>query len=107
MRDVEFRNLIADDAALRVRFSIDLGTVVKFVVQLECLFDQWREILRYDTAHGFAHCDILFPDGEHRKVPMATRDYNEALTIAISDISSNWLSYRERYMRWRQERDET
>ncbi|HLC15676.1 MAG TPA: hypothetical protein VJL89_05565, partial [Thermodesulfovibrionia bacterium] len=62
MRHVEFRKLLDEDNALRVRFEIDKGRVSQFVVQLECTFDdEWIPVVRYDTAHGFAHCDKLHP----------------------------------------------
>ncbi|MHA2380883.1 MAG: DUF7718 family protein [Candidatus Thorarchaeota archaeon] len=32
------------------------------MVQLECYFyGEWVPVVRYDTAHGFAHCDRLRP----------------------------------------------
>lgn len=56
MRTVEFRRRFDDENAARVRFELDRNRVIEFVVQLECLLnDQWTPIVRYDTAHGFAH----------------------------------------------------
>lgn len=54
MRSVEFRRLLDDKNALRVRFELEHGEVVMFVVQLECLFmdSQWIPVVHYDTAHG-------------------------------------------------------
>lgn len=66
-----------------IRFSRQRSRIVSFVVQLEGLIEQkWYPILRYDTAHGFAHCDILRPDGTQEKRPMLVSDFNEALTYA-------------------------
>ena len=74
--------------------------VIKFVVQLEVLVKgQWRPILRYDTAHGFAHCDILHHDGKVEKVRMPTLNYTEALTYADDDLSQNWQVYHQRYVK--------
>ena len=101
--EVEFRRLLDDNNALRVRFELDRGLVLKFVVQLECRIAdrmEWAPVIRYDTAHGFAHCDQLHPYDETVKIVMATIDYNEALNFAIEDLASNWTTYRGRYERW-------
>ncbi len=55
MRTVEFRNLLDEKNALRVKFELDQGSVIKFVAQLECrLDDKFVPVVRYDTAHNFA-----------------------------------------------------
>lgn len=105
MRTVEFRRLLDEANALRVRFELEHGRVIKFVVQLECCFDgQWTPVIRYDTAHGFVHCDKLHPHAETVKTEMAVHDYNEALTFAIKDLVKNWSEYRRRYERWLREK---
>jgi len=101
VRTVEFHRLLNDDNALRVRFELERGQVLKFVVQLECHFaGEWVPVVRYDTAHGFAHCDRLHPYGATVKTRMNTQDYNEALTFAIQDLVDNWSDYRRRYKEW-------
>ena len=97
MRVVEFRSLLDAENALRVWFEVDSGEVQRFRVQLECLFQYWTAVLRYDMAHGFADCDKIHPYGDNEKVRMVTQDYNEALTVAIQDVSLNWRRYRRRY----------
>lgn len=92
-----------DDNALRVKLTLEHGRVVKFVVQLECRFggrDDLVPVVRYDTAHGFAHCDRLHPYEESQKATLLTRDYGEAPTFAIDDLTSNWAAYRRRYEKW-------
>lgn len=102
MREVEFRKLLDENHALRVRFSIEKGQILGFVVQLEGRFEQkWHPIIRYDTAHSFAHQDILHPHREAQKIKMNFEDYNEALTYAIQDLTENWLQYTRRYETWR------
>lgn len=94
---------MSKDSILRARFELGHGQVIKFMVQLECYFDigdEWTPIVRYDTAHGFAHCDRLHPYEPSTKIEMATRDYNEALTFAIHDLADNWGRYRRRYEQW-------
>jgi hypothetical protein len=101
MRSVEFRHLLNAANALRVQFELEQGNVIKFVVQLECLFDQrWTAVVRYDTVHEFAHCDRLHPYEPTQKTRMATQEYNESLTFAIQDLTKNWNNYRWRYETW-------
>ncbi len=102
MRLVEFHRLLNDNNALRVRFEVEGGQVLKFVVQLECRFTDktWIPVIRYDTAHGFAHCDKLHPYESATKTKMETKDYNEALNVAMDDLVSEWHQYRRRYEKW-------
>lgn len=101
MRTVEFRRLFDDKNAARVQFDLERNQVLRFVVQLECLFNgEWWPVVRYDTVHGFAHRDILHPSGETDKTEMLIRDYDEALTFAIKDLAQNWARYRRRYEQW-------
>ena len=105
MRTVEFRHLLDEQSALRVRFVSDRGQVVEFVVQLECVFeDGWVAVVRYDTVHGFAHCDWLHPYEPTTKTTMNTRNYNEALSFALSDLAANWERYHGRYEEWLKQR---
>jgi hypothetical protein len=42
--------------------------IVEFRIQLEILVDEeWYPVVRYDTAHGRPHRDILHPNGEQTK----------------------------------------
>lgn len=107
MRLVEFRRYLDESNALRVRFELQHGRVAGFTVQLECRWDEndpWVPVVRYDTAHGFAHCDRLHPYEPTAKVEMETRDYNEALTFALRDLWENWTAYRRRYEQWQRQR---
>ena len=104
MRTVEFRRLFDDKNAVRVWFDLEQNRVLNFVVQLECrMNDEWRPVVRYDTAHGFAHQDVLRPSGETEKTGMAVENYNDALTLAIRDLAENWEKYRQRYEQWLQQ----
>lgn len=103
MRLVEFHRFLNDNNALRVRFEVERGQVLKFVVQLECRFGgdkTWIPVIRYDTAHSFAHCDKLHPYEPATKTKMETKDYNEALNVAMDDLVNNWSKYRRRYEKW-------
>lgn len=104
MRLVEFHRYLDEDNALRVRFEVEHGIVLKFVVQLECRFGKagvFTPVVRYDTAHGFAHCDRLHPYEQSSKLIMPTQNYNEALMFAIDDLVERWDTYRRRFEEWR------
>ena len=107
MRQVKFRRFLDEDNALQARFELERGHVLNFLIQLECRFGnnaEWIPVVRYDTAHGFAHCDKLHPYNTAVKIEMATRDYNEALTAATDDLVNNWCTYQRRYARWLKQR---
>lgn len=61
--------------------------------------EKWHPIVRYDTVHGFAHIDILHPDGSSEKVTLYLPNYNMALTYANVDIKLNWEKYRDEYLK--------
>ena len=79
---------------------VDRGRVTGFVVQYETVIEsKWMPIVRYDTAHGCAHKDLINPDGTKEKILIGAADFNEALLMADSDINENWERYKERYFR--------
>lgn len=101
MRTVAYRRLIDDRNAVRISFELERDRVLRFVVQLECRFNSdWLAVVRYDTAHGFAHRDLLHPSGKAEKKELSAQDYNQALTFAIRDIDLNWENYRQRFKQW-------
>ena len=76
-------------------------TIVSFVVQLEVRHPHrgtWLPVVRYDTAHGFAHRDRLHPDGSVEKTPLPIEDYRQALNYAEADLKDQWEVYRDRFL---------
>ena len=74
------------------------GEVVSFVIQYETKFEgRWLPVVRFDTEHGFAHRDSFDHQGNRQKMPLFTRDYNEALTFAEFDIKANWRIYKRAF----------
>jgi hypothetical protein len=70
--------------------------------QLECWIDgRWRPAVRYDTAHGGAHRDVLDWFGRVvRKDWMPTEvDYNDALRQAEADVIGRAEAYRAEFLR--------
>ena len=78
---------------------IERGQVREFTVQYEARLDgEWKPVVRYDTAHGFAHRDLLHPDGRVDKRRLTAYNLNVAFTYAAADVRKNWEHYRERYV---------
>ncbi|MDO9289171.1 MAG: hypothetical protein Q7T83_10305 [Thermodesulfovibrionales bacterium] len=83
---------------LRVYAQKGEGEISEFVVQYEAMIsNEWKPIVRYDTAHGFAHKDIIKPNGEIVKQPLFFETYNLAFTFATLDLKANWRHYRDSY----------
>ncbi len=77
------------------------GRITKFVVQYLALIDRWTPIVRYDTAHGSPHRDVMHADGSKDTVRLRHYDLEGAFEFALSDTNNNWPAYRERYERER------
>ena len=74
--------------------------IVEFRIQLEVLAnDEWYAVVRYDTAHGKPHRDILHPNGEQTKDWFEGYSVADVLTIGQKDIMENWTAYRDRFMK--------
>ncbi|MBI2540322.1 MAG: hypothetical protein HYW04_11110 [Deltaproteobacteria bacterium] len=96
----EFFREIDVETRLRVLVVTERGKVVRFTVQLEILLkDDWVPICRYDTHHGFAHLDILHPDGTEDKIRLLAKDFKEALNVAFADLLTNWERYIRTYVK--------
>jgi hypothetical protein len=102
MGEKSFLVLLGDSSIDRYRLACrsEKGHVAVFRVQYEAFIDgAWHEIVRYDTAHGFPHRDLVHPDGPEDKTEYRNRSNAEVLTLGQEDIKSNWRTYRERYER--------
>jgi len=85
---------------LRINAKKEKGEILEFVVQYEALISEdWKPIVRYDTAHGFAHKDIMRTEGKVIKQPLFFESYNLAFTYATIDMKANWKKYREDFER--------
>jgi hypothetical protein len=74
------------------------GKVVKFMVQLEVTHEGiWKEVVRYDCTHGFAHRDAYHLSGKHVKEELHL-SFDDALTLADDDIDDNWETYKHRFL---------
>lgn len=94
---------------MRVSFAKDSGRIVRFSVQYEAMVaGKLKPVVRYDTAHGFAHRDLLDWDGSTRHWDrMSERpNYRESLSDAVQDIKTNWRRYRDDFLRSRHNKRE-
>jgi len=92
--------MLTDSDRKRHEHIVEKGKVTGFVVQYEIFFEEkWVPVVRYDTAHGYAHKDLINPDGSIKKIFMGLADFNEALTLADKDINENWERYKNKYFR--------
>jgi len=99
MTGKEYLILLDIDARKRHYHLIESGMISKFVVQLEVKVEGvWKEVIRYDCAHNYAHKDCYNIRGQCRKINLYL-DYKEALTFADEDINENWEFYREKFLR--------
>ena len=74
------------------------GRIVTFRIQYEALIEgEWRPIVRYDTAHGYSHKDVMHPDGTQSKEKFPYYSNAEVLTYGQRDIRRKWRRYREAY----------
>jgi hypothetical protein len=84
---------------LRLRFGSVKGRLEHFVVQLEILVNgEWREVVRYDTAYGHAHRDMLDARGRKEKTVLRIHDLQSAFEYAEQDLTERWTWYRDRYL---------
>ena len=99
-RTVEFQVILSPEDRRRHYHVSERGKILEFVEQYETLFqEKWLAVVRYDTAHGFAHKDILRPSGRAVKIRLAETNYNEAMTLAIKDLQANWPRYKQNFLK--------
>lgn len=91
-----------DDDTVRVRFTTERDTVLRFTVQYDVWIDgHVHPVVRYDNAHGFAHRDLLDWNGDviDKQALPAHWTTNQALTHAEWEIKTNWPLHRDAFMR--------
>jgi len=82
----------------RHRHVLEKKRIVEFRLQYEAyLVRQWHAIVRYDSFHGFAHRDVMHPDGTETKTAFRDWNYEQVLTFGERDLKQNWATYREKY----------
>jgi len=99
LREIEYERQLDINTRMRAQFRVARGQVSRFTVQIEVLAkNQWKPVVRYDTAHRFAHCDLYEPGGQVIKTELKMT-FEEALTHALKDLRDNWESYRDKFLK--------
>jgi hypothetical protein len=74
------------------------GKIVEFRIQYETLIaDNWHPVVRYDSAQGQPHRDIIHPDGTQTKEWYRGFSNAEVLALGQHDIMRNWGDYCATY----------
>ena len=88
---------LGEKARKRHYHETDKGQIVSFAVQLEVLVgDQWKIVIRFDSAHGFAHIDRYYLDGRKIKKNLYLK-LTEALTLADEEIKESWKKFQKAF----------
>lgn len=99
MAESRFLLPISADARIRHYHRTHRGRLTEFSLQLEIeVGGEWRPVIRYDTAHGSAHIDRFTLAGRKRKEWLQL-DFREALIRAERDLKTNWVMYRNNFLR--------
>ena len=90
---------LSETDRLRFHISMDHNVINSVVIQYETEINgRYCPIVRYDTAHGFFHRDIMAPDGgDIAKDFVAFFATKEAIDFAYKDLRYNWRQYREAF----------
>ena len=98
MGEIGYERPLDVDTKIRAEYKSRKGQITSFIIQLEVLFkDEWKPVVRYDTAHGFAHRDLYTRRGRVTKTEL-NMPFNNALTYALNDIRDNWELYRKNFL---------
>lgn len=98
MRITEYVIPFGENARKRHYHETDKGRIIGFAVQLEVFVDdRWQVVIRYDSAHGFAHIDRYYLDGRKIKEELNLK-LNEALILADEDMKENWKIYQQAFL---------
>ena len=99
VNEIEFIRWLSSEDRSRQKLTTEKGKIKRFVVQYEAYIEgKWRAIVRYDTAHGYFHRDVIYPDGSARKMKLAAVEFTEAFTQSELDVKFNWRRYRQTYL---------
>jgi hypothetical protein len=98
-QSADFIVILDDGVRKRHIHETTKGKVIHFVVQLEVFVEnEWKVVIRYDCAHGYAHVDLYDIVGNRRKKEL-NLTFSSALTFGDWDIKENWHSYKESFLR--------
>jgi hypothetical protein len=97
----EFFSRLSDTDRVRFRLDINSGELLEFTVQYETLIDDnWYPVVRYDSAHGHGHRDILDQTGQPIEkfwLP-PTFSHKDSAAYAQNDLREHWQQYRDEFL---------
>ena len=100
-------NYLDYETRIRTRMTTGRrGEVTVFTLQLELLVDgRWLPAVRYDSAHGEAHIDLIDPSGvQYDKMWLGERaPFNTAFNRAEDELKETAVQHRERFIRQMEE----
>lgn len=96
-------SILYDQARIDVVLEVEKGIVIGFSVNLSYREgEEYRKVIRYDTAHGYVHVHRFWESGKgQRWRRYEGRPLSEAFQAAYDDIKANWERYIELYKRRR------
>lgn len=84
----------------RIRFTKNRKGIKKFTIQLELIEKgKIKPVVRYDTAHGYAHRHQFYRSGEKMVRRFKFRDLSEAYTYSYNDVKLNWRRFKNEFER--------
>ena len=104
----EFKYYLSDNAYVSVHFLTNRGKVIDFVVKLNYVKgNETHEVIRFDTAHGGVHKDILLPNGsKYRVINYSYLTNEEGVNFATDDLEEHFEFYIERFQQWLKQKEE-
>lgn len=102
MLETTYQLALSAEDSIRVEFITESGQVISFVAQYETLIDGERKpVVRYDSAHGKGHCDVLDWNGDTIRKDWLDQgaDFAAGLTFAIDDLETHWQRYLADFLR--------
>jgi hypothetical protein len=97
-RTQAFLRYFTDMDLVDVRFTLEGNRIVAFRINYRAFaLGAWREVVRYDNAHGLLHIHRFWPPQDGGKDYLETEaraDYTDAVEEALADLKANWSTYR-------------
>lgn len=94
-----FIRYLTDVDLLDVRLDLRGNRITGFRINSRAFInDTWKEIVRYDTAHGRLHVHHFWPphrDTSEDLEAALRHDYTVAVTESLRDLHANWQTYRD------------
>jgi hypothetical protein len=93
---------MTDEDRIEVEFEKEEGRLQRFVVNyVATIGGREFAVVRFDTAHGFPHRDVLLPNGTHHSQDaLPPIGHHDLMWRAVRDVRDNWMTYRRRFEKW-------